>query len=133
MSRSASFPKVEMLNLATQRETAMSQHPDNHTVLKEFKDAVNMSATELESWLKTEESLSVGIKNEGAEESTGHQSGRRIVELLRQSDYAEDDYAHMRRVISYVHRHSAQKPSSDIEHSRWRYSLKNWGHDPIKD
>ena len=38
----------------------------------------------------------------------------------------------MKKVVSYVHRHSAQKPSGDIEHSRWRLSLMNWGHDPLK-
>lgn len=94
-----------------------------------------MSVKELETWLKTEESQSVGMKEHEDDESTGHQSGRRAVEVLhkKKSDHTEDDYNHMRRVISYVHRHLAQKPSGNIEHSRWRYSLKNWGHDPIKD
>jgi hypothetical protein len=30
------------------------------------------------------------------------------------------------------HRHKAQKPKGDVENSNWRYSLLNWGHDPIK-
>jgi Protein of unknown function (DUF3140) len=114
----------------------MSQHTatENETTLQAFRDAINMSAKELESWLETEESRSVGMKNDGAEESTGHQSGRRIVELLRQqqSKYEAVDYDHMRHVVSYIRRHLAQRPSN-IEHSRWRYSLKNWGHDPMKD
>jgi hypothetical protein len=38
----------------------------------------------------------------------------------------------MRRVVSYVHRHQAQKPNSDVENSNWLYSLLNWGHDPMK-
>jgi hypothetical protein len=38
----------------------------------------------------------------------------------------------MRRVVSYVHRHQAQTPKGDIEDSNWRYSLMNWGHDPLK-
>ncbi len=43
----------------------------------------------------------------------------------------------MQRVVGYVHRHRAQKPSgdvedSDVEDSTWRYSLLNWGHDPLK-
>jgi hypothetical protein len=29
-------------------------------------------------------------------------------------------------------RHSAQRPSGDVKDTRWRYSLKNWGHDPLK-
>ena len=27
---------------------------------------------------------------------------------------------------------SAQRPDGDIEESDWRYSLMNWGHDPVK-
>lgn len=115
----------------------MAQHTEteNKTTLREFREAVNMSAKELERWLETNESKSVGMKEHDGDESTGHQSGRYVVELLHQknSDYSQDDYNQMRRVVSYVHRHLAQKPSSEIEHSRWRYSLKNWGHDPLKD
>jgi hypothetical protein len=104
---------------------------DTKTVIGEFVEAVNMTAKELESWLETEDSNSVGQKD-GDEESTGHKSGKRIIELLQKNDYNEDDLAHMKKVISYVHRHSAQKPSGDVEHARWRYSLMNWGHDPLK-
>lgn len=102
---------------------------------QEFKDAVNMAPKELEDWLQTDESQSVGQKSSEGAESTGHASGRRIVELLRtkKADLSEADLAHMAKVVSYVHRHLAQAPGKeDVEHSRWRYSLKNWGHDPLK-
>jgi Protein of unknown function (DUF3140) len=115
----------------------MAHHTDteNQTVLQEFRQTVNMSADELTAWLETEESQSVGMKANQEDESVGHESGRYIVELLHKdtSDYSEADYNQMRRVVSYVHRHLAQKPSKDIEHSRWRYSLKNWGHEPLED
>ena len=107
---------------------------DRDTVRKEFDEAVNMSASELEEWLATDESQSVGQKSGGSGESTGHESGRRIVEILhtRKSDLTDDDYAHMRKVHGYVQRHMAQEPGKeDVEHSRWRYSLMNWGHDPL--
>lgn len=105
---------------------------DRQSVIDEFHQTVNMTPEELDSWLDTDDSLSVGQKD-GDDESIGHKSGRRIIELLhKQDDYTDDDLAHMKKVISYVHRHSAQKPSGDIEHTRWRYSLKNWGHDPLK-
>lgn len=39
-----------------------------------------MAAAELEKWLETEESRSVG--DDGGGESTGHRSGRRIVQIL---------------------------------------------------
>ena len=107
---------------------------DPDTIRQEFGEAVNMTAAELEKWLDTEESQSVGQKD-GDGESTGHASGRRIVELLRtkQDDLADDDYAHMRKVHGYVQRHLAQQPAKeDVETSKWRYSLMNWGHDPLK-
>ncbi|MDQ1230054.1 hypothetical protein QE379_001480 [Sphingomonas sp. SORGH_AS 879] len=40
----------------------------------------------------------------------------------------------MKKVVGYVHRHLKQGgPGKDVEHSPWRYSLMNWGHDPLKD
>jgi uncharacterized protein DUF3140 len=99
----------------------------------DFSEAVNMTAGELEKWLDTDESKAAG-QHVGGGESTGHASGRRIVELLRakKADLTEDDDAHMRKVVGYVHRHLAQRPSGDVEHTPWRHSLMNWGHDPLK-
>ena len=105
-------------------------------VWDDWTSAVTMTAGRLEDWLSTEESRSVGDKG-GSEdgESTGHASGRRIVELLRKkkSDLTEDDAEHMRKVVGYVHRHLAQRPSGDVTRTKWRYSLMNWGHDPLAD
>ena len=103
-------------------------------VMEEFGEAVNMSRKELEEWLETDESKDVGQKD-GGDESKGHESGRRIVEILEknENDIDQDDIDHMRRVVSYVHRHQAQRPEKEnIEDSNWRYSLLNWGHDPLK-
>jgi hypothetical protein len=99
----------------------------------DFDGAVNMTASELEKWLKTDESRAVGQKDGGGE-STGHASGRRIVALLRtkKADLTDADRAHMRKVAGYVHRHLAQRPSGDVRETPWRYSLMNWGHDPLK-
>jgi hypothetical protein len=110
----------------------MSKMQTENLLVKEFKELVNMSADELSKWLNTEESLSVGWKDE-SDESVGHQSGQKIVKILRHSNHDEQDIDHMKRVISYIKRHSAQKPQKEkIENSRWRYSLMNWGHDPLK-
>jgi len=104
-------------------------------VHKGFAEAVNMAPGELEKWLKSEESRKVGYKGKDgtAKESVGHASGRRIVRILRTdvADLTDDDYAHMRKVVGYVKRHSAQEPQNTVT-SRWRYSLMNWGHDPLK-
>jgi Protein of unknown function (DUF3140) len=108
---------------------------DPDTVRAEFGEAVNMTAGELDEWLATDESRSVGQDSDGSGESTGHASGRRIVDLLRtrKDDLTDDDLAHMRKVHGYVQRHLAQRPKKeDVATSRWRYSLMNWGHDPLK-
>ena len=108
---------------------------DRDKVMRDFTAAVNMTAEELEEWLRTEESSKVGWrgKDGSSSESIGHASGRRIVTILRarRADLTDDDYAHMRKVVGYVHRHRAQRPEN-IYTSRWRYSLMNWGHDPVK-
>lgn len=100
----------------------------------EFHDAVNMTASELRRWLKSDESQQVGQKTGGKGESTGHASGERIVDILKakKSGLSDDDYAHMRKVVGYVKRHQAQRPSGDVKETKWRYSLMNWGHDPLK-
>jgi Protein of unknown function (DUF3140) len=104
---------------------------DRDQVYFEFRERVNMAPKDLEGWLRTDESKSVG---EGSGESKGHRSGRRIVEILgkRKGDLTASDVDHMRRVTGYIGRHLAQRPSGDVEDSAWRHSLMNWGHDPLK-
>ena len=117
----------------------MSNTSEHQETLEEFRKAVNMTPGELEDYLQTDDSKKVGWKGDDGDdeskESVGHQSGERIVEILHKhkADYTDDDYAHMKKVVGYVHRHSAQKPTKEaIETSNWRYSLMNWGHDPLK-
>ena len=100
-------------------------------IWEEWGDLVNMAPKELDDWLETDESKSVGDSDSG--ESTGHKSGRRIVEIknTKKADLTDSQYEHMQKVVGYIHRHLAQKPSGDIEDSDWRYSLMNWGHDPL--
>ena len=64
---------------------------DRQQVIEEFNGAVNMTPKELEEWLQTEESKSVG-QSDGGGESKGHKSGRRIVEIKRKkkTDYTDD-------------------------------------------
>ncbi|WP_432152990.1 DUF3140 domain-containing protein [Streptomyces tricolor] len=99
-----------------------------------FREVVNMTPSALEKWLATQDSRAAGQHKDGGE-STGHASGRAIVEILRKKkgDLSEADYAHMRKVVGYVRRHLAQRPSGDVRDTRWRHSLMNWGHDPLQD
>ena len=114
----------------------MAQQDRSHErIASEFRSAVNMAADELGDWLKTDQSKTVGWK--GADnspgESVGHASGRRIRTILNKPvcDLTSDDYAHMRKVVGFISRHLAQEPANPVT-SRWRYSLMNWGHDPLK-
>jgi Protein of unknown function (DUF3140) len=105
-------------------------------VRREFGQRVNMTGKELERWLATEESQSVGIHHD-ADESVGHEMGRHIVELLgkRPDALTGEDVARMRKVNGYVARHLAQRPDhpdAELAHMPWTYSLRNWGHDPLK-
>ena len=102
-------------------------------VEREFAEAVNMTASELEHWLEGTESRSVG-QQDGSGESVGHRSGRRIVGILRtrRDDLSDADRYHMETVVGFVHRHLAQRPTGDVRDTAWRYSLMNWGHDPLR-
>lgn len=113
---------------------------DDETVIEEFNELVNMSAKELEDWLKTENSSGSGwAKDDGSGETIGHDSGVKIVEILKKNPnkdpegYDQGDVAHMRRVVAYCKRHLAQEEKAKQDTSSKSYkSLKNWGHDAQK-
>lgn len=106
---------------------------DRAEIWDRFKHVVNMTPREIESWLKTDESKAVGRTKPGMTESIGRQSTRKIIKILgkKKAELTSEDYGHMRHVYSFVRRHAANEPRN-IDTSRWRYSLMNWGHDPVK-
>ena len=107
---------------------------DKDQIWNEWRDLVNMAPKELEEWLETDESKEVGADS-GDGESKGHKSGKRIVEIKRtnKDDLSDDQWDHMAKVVGYIKRHRSQGgPDDDVEHSNWRYSLMNWGHDPLE-
>ena len=117
-------------------------HPDRAETVREFRNVANMTPAALRKWLEGSDSKSVGmthegerVTEEGGDESVGHEMGRRILELKakKAADITEDDLLAMRKVIGYVHRHGKQRPHGDVTDTRWRKSLMNWGHDPLKD
>ena len=108
---------------------------EKQQIYDDFNQSVNMAPKELEDWLASDESKSVGYTREGEDEAVGHKSGKRIGQIKRtkKDDLTDDDYAHMKKVNGYVQRHLAQGgPDEDVATSAWRYSLMNWGHDPQK-
>ena len=114
---------------------------ERHDIAQEFKSVVNMTPAALRTWLDTDDSQAVGMTHEGEKvtepgkhEAVGHEMGRRILSIhgKKAADLNDDDYAAMRKVIGYVHRHMKQRPGGDVTDTRWRKSLMNWGHDPLK-
>ena len=89
------------------------------TLWDECRELVNMAPKELDDWLDTEESKSVGADS-GDSESKGHKSGRRIVGIKRKTKdvLTGEDYDHMAEMVGYIKRHCAQDgPDDDVETS----------------
>ncbi len=118
----------------TQRPNMNDTPSEMPEAWQEFRSLVNMPAKALRDWLETEHSRGVGWTNDGDDEAVGHRSGRRIVDLLEQGEAPSEaaDVAFLRKVVGYVRRHLAQRPDGDVSETRWRYSLMNWGHDPLR-
>ena len=113
----------------------MHLSPDDEAAIrKEFNRLVNLAPAELKAWLETPQSKAVGMVRRGETESVGRQSARKILAILAAppADLTDADYRHMKKVIGYCRRHLAQRPWGDITDTRWRWSLMNWGHDPLK-
>lgn len=75
-----------------------------------------------------------------AESLTHRPSGRKIVQILehnpegRPDGYSDTDIDHMRKVVSYCKRHLAQEETAKHNTASKSYrSLKNWGHDALKE
>jgi hypothetical protein len=118
----------------------MHRSPDEERAIRaEFNRLANLTPAELAAWLETPQSRKVGTIRRGETESVGRQSARRILAIRAAdpSDLTDADYAHMKKVIGYCRRHLAQGPHAlrsggDVAATRWRWSLMNWGHDPLK-
>lgn len=118
-------------DVAHKTRKARMKDGNSDDIGREFRRLVNMTARQMRDWLATDHSREVGWTHEGEGEAVGHQSGRHILGLL-QGKVAPDE-AFQRKVVGYIHRHLAQRPDGDVSETRWRFSLMNWGHDPMRD
>lgn len=130
-----------MTKSAEKRVASGEAADERRDIARGFRSVVNMGPAALRSWLDTDESRSVGMDHDGGRvtgpggrEAVGHEMGRRILSLRgkKVADLNDDDYAAMRKVVGYVHRHVKQRPGGNVTDTRWRWSLMNWGHDPLK-
>lgn len=113
----------------------MHRSPDDEAAIRrEFDRLANLTPAELAAWLETPQSRKVGMVRRGEAESVGRQSARRILAIRAKAadDLTDADYDHMKKVVGYCRRHLAQRPVGDVTDTRWRWSLMNWGHDPLR-
>ena len=113
----------------------MHLSPDEEAAIRrEFDSLVNLEPAELSAWLERPESRKVGMVRRGETESVGRQSARKILAIRATAvdDLTDADYRHMKKVIGFCRRHLAQRPWGDVRDTRWRWSLMNWGHDPLR-
>jgi Protein of unknown function (DUF3140) len=106
-------------------------------IKREFRANVNMSPGQIEKWLGRDESKSVGQKDGKRASTVGRDSARRIIAIKRKraADLTAADIGHMKKVNGYIARHLKQRPEKsrdELRETAWTYSLKNWGHDPLK-
>jgi len=107
---------------------------EEREIRKQFEALVNLEPAELRGWLETPQSRKVGMVRRGETESVGRQSARKILAIKagRVAELTDADYRHMKKVIGFCRRHLAQRPWGDVTDTRWRWSLMNWGHDPLR-
>jgi hypothetical protein len=113
----------------------MHLSPDEEREIRHaFEALVNLDPAELRAWLATPQSHKVGMVRRGETESVGRQSAKKILAIQAKpaAELTDDDYRHMKKVIGYCRRHLAQRPWGDVTDTRWRWSLMNWGHDPLR-
>lgn len=99
---------------------------DMQFTIQDFHSAINMSPEEIERWMRSPEARSAPDAGED----------QRVLRLLQtpQDQLTDGDMGEMRLVIDRVREQLVLQPRpQDVAHSRWRYSLMNWGHDPLKD
>ncbi|PIQ22785.1 MAG: DNA-binding protein [Cytophagales bacterium CG18_big_fil_WC_8_21_14_2_50_42_9] len=119
-----------MFHLLKLAQTVVKTRED---VYAEFYSQVNLSAQELENWLKTATSK---IPDEGSELELiiDKKISRKVARILRKKKYmlTKGDYAGMEQVSNAIQNIYQKKPRADISESNWRYALMNLGHDPEK-
>lgn len=105
-----------------------------------WKKLINMSPSELEKFIDSEDGKIAGLSRKEASElgiKSGRDSARAIVRMLRtkKEDWTDNDYEWMNRQISFISRMLGNKgPLRDKNNkpTRKNLSLRIWGHNPEK-
>lgn len=100
---------------------------------KEFREYINMGAGELGKWLDTKEAKAVDLEPLESD-IPSRKAGERTIKILRKKPFelTKSNYDHIERAIAFLSKKLAERPEGNIADTLWRYSLMNWGHDPLK-
>lgn len=120
-----------MLHLLKFARTVVKTRED---VYLEFKTLVNMSALELENWLKNK------IAKAPIEETTNpdlvvdKKISRKLNKILgkRKVMLTKGEYECMEKVTLQINKLYELKPTDEELLNNWRCALMNLGHDPLK-
>ena len=106
---------------------------------KKWKKLINMSASEIQNFLDSEEGKKAGLTRKQAlgPIKRGRDSGRAIIRMLNtpKDEWSTNDWEWAGRQISFISRMKGAKgPLRDEKGERTRKttSLMIWGHDPEK-
>jgi hypothetical protein len=121
------------------------------SVWSKWKSLINMSASEIQNFLDSEQGKDAGLTRKQAKQEggikTGRDSARALIRMIPTGgtwekaldNWSHGDWAWARRQVSFNSRMRGMKPTSrdpykedDGDYTRWYKSMLIWGHDPKK-
>lgn len=118
---------------------------DKLALYRDWKKLINMSASEIQKFLDSEEGQVAGLSRKEASTAgssgnkikSGRDSARAIIRMLetKKEDWTENDWAWAKRQVAFIKRMSgANGPlEKDGEKTRKTLALMVWGHNPLKE
>lgn len=116
-----------------------------------WRSWINMSASEIEKFLNSEQGKEAGLSRKEAKKEggikTGRDSARALIRMIPSGgswrsaleNWSSNDWEWARRQVSFNSRMSGMKPTTrdpyfekDGEYTNWMKSMLIWGHDPRK-
>ena len=110
-----------------------------------WKKLINMSASEIEKFLDSDEGKAAGLSRQeartagagGKKIKSGRDSARAIIRMLetKKEDWTENDWAWAKRQVSFLKRMLGVKAPlmKDDKKTRKTLALMVWGHNPLKE
>jgi hypothetical protein len=119
---------------------------EKDAIFSKWKDLINMTEKELNSWAKDPNRLEASLSRDEAEDlskskkdkiQSGYDSLHRIKRRVSkpQQEWSDEDYDNAAQENGFNQRmvgNTPGEPVGDTGMSKWEISLRNWGHDPSK-